>query len=219
MDAVGALPERLRLVVIGYFFEERSMQDLADELGVSESRISQLRAEALLLLRDGVNSQLEPDALPDEPRPNGRVAVPQGRATTPRSPPDPTSAPGCRTARSTATRSSSAPRSARSAAGNRAAERKSAHANQHVEEWQRSRGNPRGADIRGTPRIGRRPTSMPRSGSEIANLQVSSQNVTASDSHVAGTEMSAEMRAYTESQMPPRAAANAAPKAILELLQ
>ena len=38
MDAVGALPERLRRVVIGYFFEERSMQDLADELGVSESR-------------------------------------------------------------------------------------------------------------------------------------------------------------------------------------
>ena len=36
MDAVGALPERLRRVVIGYFFEERSMQDLADELGVSE---------------------------------------------------------------------------------------------------------------------------------------------------------------------------------------
>ena len=50
------------------------MQDLADELGVSESRISQLRAEALLLLRDGVNSQLEPDAVPAEPRPNGRVA-------------------------------------------------------------------------------------------------------------------------------------------------
>ena len=50
MDAVDALPERLRRVVIGYFFEERSMQDLADELGVSESRISQLRAEALLLL-------------------------------------------------------------------------------------------------------------------------------------------------------------------------
>jgi RNA polymerase sigma factor FliA len=74
MDAVGALPERLRRVVIGYFFEERSMQDLADELGVSESRISQLRAEALLLLRDGVNSQLEPDAVPEEARPNGRVA-------------------------------------------------------------------------------------------------------------------------------------------------
>jgi RNA polymerase sigma factor for flagellar operon FliA len=74
MDAVEALPERLRMVVYGYFFEERSMQDLADELGVSESRISQLRAEALLLLRDGVNSQLDPTAVAPEPRPNGRVA-------------------------------------------------------------------------------------------------------------------------------------------------
>ncbi len=50
------------------------MQDLADELGVSESRVSQLRAEALLLLKDGVNSQLDPDQLSPEPRPNGRVA-------------------------------------------------------------------------------------------------------------------------------------------------
>jgi RNA polymerase sigma factor FliA len=73
-DAVAALPERLRKVVIGYFFEERSMQDLADELGVSESRVSQLRAEALLLLKDGINSQLDPIAVAPEPRPNGRVA-------------------------------------------------------------------------------------------------------------------------------------------------
>ncbi|MFN8034904.1 MAG: sigma-70 family RNA polymerase sigma factor [Acidimicrobiia bacterium] len=73
-DAVAALPERLRHVVVGYFFEERSMQELADELGVSESRISQLRAEALLLLKDGINSQLEPDQVAKEPRPEGRVA-------------------------------------------------------------------------------------------------------------------------------------------------
>jgi RNA polymerase sigma factor for flagellar operon FliA len=73
-DAVAALPERLRKVVVGYFFEERSMQDLADELGVSESRVSQLRAEALLLLKDGINSQLDPNAVAPEPRPNGRVA-------------------------------------------------------------------------------------------------------------------------------------------------
>src|SRR5476651_2694896 len=74
IDAVHALPERLQRVVTGYFFEERSMQDLADELGVSESRISQLRAEALLLLKDGMNSQLDPDQVSAEPRPNGRVA-------------------------------------------------------------------------------------------------------------------------------------------------
>jgi RNA polymerase sigma factor for flagellar operon FliA len=72
--AVQALPDRLRQVVIGYFFEERSMQDLADELGVSESRVSQLRAEAMLLLKDGINSQLDPDMVEAEPRPNGRVA-------------------------------------------------------------------------------------------------------------------------------------------------
>lgn len=73
-DAVAALPDRLRRVVIGYFFEERSMQDLADELGVSESRVSQLRAEALLLLKDGINAQLDPDTVTTEVRPNGRVA-------------------------------------------------------------------------------------------------------------------------------------------------
>lgn len=73
-DAVAALPERLRVVVIGYFFEERTMQDIADQLGVSESRVSQLRAEALLLLKDGLNSQLDPAALAPEERPGGRVA-------------------------------------------------------------------------------------------------------------------------------------------------
>lgn len=61
VDAVAELPERLRAVVVGYFLEERPMQELALELGVSESRISQMRAEALLLLRDGLNSQLEPE--------------------------------------------------------------------------------------------------------------------------------------------------------------
>ncbi len=73
IDAVAMLPERLRRVIVGYFFEELPMLVLADELGVSESRISQMRAEALALLKDGVNSQLEPD-LVVEHRPGGRVA-------------------------------------------------------------------------------------------------------------------------------------------------
>ena len=50
------------------------MQDLAEELGVSESRISQMRAEALVLLKDGMNSQLEPEAVPVEAKPSPRVA-------------------------------------------------------------------------------------------------------------------------------------------------
>jgi RNA polymerase sigma factor for flagellar operon FliA len=74
MDSVAALPARLRRVVIGYFFEELPMQALADELGVSESRISQMRAEALMLLKDGMNSQLNPEALPPPDQVCRRVA-------------------------------------------------------------------------------------------------------------------------------------------------
>jgi RNA polymerase sigma factor for flagellar operon FliA len=72
--AIEALPERLRQVVTGYFLEERPMAEIAAELGVTESRISQLRAEALTLLRDGMNSQLDPDLVTDAQRPEGCVA-------------------------------------------------------------------------------------------------------------------------------------------------
>jgi RNA polymerase sigma factor for flagellar operon FliA len=74
VDAVATLPERLRRVVVGYFFEERSMHELGAELGVTDSRISQMRAEALSLLRDGLNSQLQPEAVSGDSRPGGRVA-------------------------------------------------------------------------------------------------------------------------------------------------
>ncbi|MCA1842870.1 MAG: sigma-70 family RNA polymerase sigma factor [Actinobacteria bacterium] len=72
-DAVSALPERLRMVVVGCFFEERPMLDLARELGVTESRVSQMKAEALNLLREGLDATLEIEdgsALPS----SGRVA-------------------------------------------------------------------------------------------------------------------------------------------------
>jgi RNA polymerase sigma factor FliA len=72
-DAVEALPERLRAVVVGYFFEERSMADIAAELGVTDSRVSQLRSEALGLLRDGLNAHLDP-ALAAKPARDGCVA-------------------------------------------------------------------------------------------------------------------------------------------------
>ena len=71
-DAVSALPERLRVVVVGCFFEERPMLELAKELGVTESRVSQMKAEALNLLREGLDATLETEAasLPA----SGRVA-------------------------------------------------------------------------------------------------------------------------------------------------
>ncbi|GGM97479.1 RNA polymerase sigma factor for flagellar operon FliA [Actinoplanes campanulatus] len=72
--AVEALPERLRTVVQGYFFEERPMVQIAADLGVSESRVSQLRAEALVLLRDGLNTHLDPAMAAESPAKEGCVA-------------------------------------------------------------------------------------------------------------------------------------------------
>jgi RNA polymerase sigma factor for flagellar operon FliA len=60
--AVELLPERLRMVVRGYYLDERPMADLAAELGVTESRISQMRAEAMRLMREAMQR-----ALADEP--------------------------------------------------------------------------------------------------------------------------------------------------------
>ncbi len=60
-DAVFTLPERLRKVVVEYFFEDRPMKDIAEDLGVTISRVSQLRAEAITMLRDGINAQFEND--------------------------------------------------------------------------------------------------------------------------------------------------------------
>ncbi|MDC0359286.1 FliA/WhiG family RNA polymerase sigma factor [Acidimicrobiales bacterium] len=72
-DAIGLLPERHRLVIIGYFLEGRTSQDLADFLGVTESRISQLRSESLLMLQGGIEAQYLSDT--SEPcEVTGRVA-------------------------------------------------------------------------------------------------------------------------------------------------
>ncbi|BEL12380.1 hypothetical protein Q0Z83_105710 [Actinoplanes sichuanensis] len=67
--AIDSLPERLQTVVNEYFLQERPMAEIAADLGVTESRVSQLRAEALSLLRDGLNTHLNPEMapVPDNP--------------------------------------------------------------------------------------------------------------------------------------------------------
>jgi len=72
--AMRALPERLQMVIRGYFFEERSVTEIAQQLGVTQSRVSQLRSEALELLRDGMNSQLDPSKVSPLRRQSGRVS-------------------------------------------------------------------------------------------------------------------------------------------------
>jgi RNA polymerase sigma factor for flagellar operon FliA len=72
--AIDSLPERLQAVVTGYFFQERPMAQIAAELGVTESRVSQLRAEALTLLKEGLNTHLDPALAAQNSMKDGCVA-------------------------------------------------------------------------------------------------------------------------------------------------
>jgi len=73
-DAVAVLPQRLRFVVVAHFFRHWKMSEIAVEMSVSQSRVSQLCTEAIALIRDGMNSQLDPDTLRSLGRP-GRTGV------------------------------------------------------------------------------------------------------------------------------------------------
>lgn len=73
-DAIHLLPERQRLVVVGYFLENKTSQDLARFLGVTESRVSQLRSEALQMLKEGIEAQFSKDELLKPEEVTGRVA-------------------------------------------------------------------------------------------------------------------------------------------------
>lgn len=76
-DAISHLPERHQAVVVGYFLRGRSSLELAVALGVTESRISQLRSEALVMLKQGISDQYDGAPLPVTPtdRPARRRAA------------------------------------------------------------------------------------------------------------------------------------------------
>lgn len=52
--AVAALPEKMRHVVTQIYFEDRTVKEVAEELGTTHSAVSQQRAEAVRLLKDGL---------------------------------------------------------------------------------------------------------------------------------------------------------------------
>ena len=63
--AIDALPEKERLVISLYYFEELTMKEVGALLGVNESRVSQLHSKATLRLREklrrtcGTGSEME----------------------------------------------------------------------------------------------------------------------------------------------------------------
>ena len=58
-DAIAALPEREKLVVALYYYENLTLREIGEVLGVTESRVSQLHTKAVLRLRSKLAGVLD----------------------------------------------------------------------------------------------------------------------------------------------------------------
>jgi len=58
-DAIAALPEREKLVVALYYYENLTLREIGEVLGVTESRVSQLHTKAVLRLRSKLGEELD----------------------------------------------------------------------------------------------------------------------------------------------------------------
>jgi RNA polymerase sigma factor for flagellar operon FliA len=58
-DAIAALPEREKLVVALYYYENLTLREIGEVLGVTESRVSQLHTKAVLRLRSKLQTELD----------------------------------------------------------------------------------------------------------------------------------------------------------------
>ena len=57
--AIGRLPERERTVIQLYYYEELTLREIGEVLGVTESRVSQLHTKAILRLKGKLSGSLE----------------------------------------------------------------------------------------------------------------------------------------------------------------
>jgi RNA polymerase sigma factor for flagellar operon FliA len=55
-DAISSLPEREQLVVALYYYENLTLREIGEVLGVTESRVSQLHTKAVMRLKSGLQS-------------------------------------------------------------------------------------------------------------------------------------------------------------------
>lgn len=72
--AVDVLPEKMRHIVTAVYFDDKTVTEIAAELGITHSAVSQQRSEAIRLLRDGLATHYSdsPDA---EHVPESRIAA------------------------------------------------------------------------------------------------------------------------------------------------
>jgi len=57
-EAISRLPEREKLVVTLYYYEELTLREIGEVLGVTESRVSQLHTKAILRLKARLSSSM-----------------------------------------------------------------------------------------------------------------------------------------------------------------
>ena len=81
-DAIQELPERERLVMTLYYYEEMTMREIGLALGVVESRVSQIHASAVLHLRSALADLVSRKTCGnrDHPSEDGRTREKQGKA-------------------------------------------------------------------------------------------------------------------------------------------
>ena len=74
VDAIDELPEKERLVLTLYYYEELTMKEIGLTLGVVESRVSQIHSSAVVRLRAAMREMAGPGAKPVK-----SAAVPAGQ--------------------------------------------------------------------------------------------------------------------------------------------
>ena len=61
--AIDALPKREKIVIALYYYENLTLREIGEVLGVTESRISQLHTKAILRLKGRLRDEIEPAAI------------------------------------------------------------------------------------------------------------------------------------------------------------
>ena len=56
-DAIARLPEREKLVIALYYYENLTLREIGEVLGVTESRVSQMHTKAVLRLRSRMQEE------------------------------------------------------------------------------------------------------------------------------------------------------------------
>ena len=61
--AIDALPKREKIVIALYYYENLTLREIGEVLGVTESRVSQLHTKAILRLKGRLRDEIEPAAI------------------------------------------------------------------------------------------------------------------------------------------------------------